>query len=120
MFRVNDWAATLEKFGWPALVLVILGFFFYTALWPMIKKWIERTEARSDASDKLIREQITHAKDVALRAEQRNEKLVTEFQESVNEFMGALDKFQDANLKTVEELKKLSDHIVDRPQRDRP
>ena len=33
----------LDKYGWPGFVLIVLAFFFWKALWPLIIKHLEQT-----------------------------------------------------------------------------
>ena len=74
----------LDKYGWPTFVLVVVGIFFWKALWPLIVKHLEQTAS------------------FLKQSQEQNERLT-------REFLAALER-RDAN---SAELNRQVEHIAD-------
>jgi hypothetical protein len=99
-----SWMTLLDKYGWPAFGLVIVGMFFWRCAWPVALQYIEKTNQRADVAEAFFREYMKATQEQNERSETRSNALV-------DDFLRCNLRLQDTNDKTVEELRRLNDHI---------
>ena len=98
---MTQWTSLLDKYGWPAFILMLIAMFFWRGLWPMIKRWVETTNEARMQAEKFLHEQIRSAEAQVQRSEARNIKIT-------DDFLEALDRLQESNEQTVKELERIS------------
>lgn len=95
-----DVIQVLDKYGWPAFFLIIIGTFFWKKVWPLLEKRAEQVEQRAVENGEFLKEQINETR-------QRNEKITSDF-------LLALEKRDAIDRELIGEITRGFDRIVTR------
>lgn len=100
MLFQSDWERVAREWGYPTIVLIVLGLIVKWALWPYLKRMLDRAERQADAVEKVLADQLSKAEGGRVQAETRAEKLA-------RDFAGAIEENNRVSRKIAESLDEL-------------
>jgi hypothetical protein len=111
-----DWERIFDRYGWPTLILVIVGVIFKKAIWPRITKYL-------DAQERIADEARTAIINRANKLEEREDTQLKGFTEALDGLKDVLEtatRRQETQILLMEETLKLvkdTNEITRRNQR---
>jgi hypothetical protein len=79
-----DWERFLDKYGWPALGLGIVGYIIWKAVWPYVKQYLDDTRNERIEAQRVLRER-------ALNLEKREEQQLAGFTDALEKLKDTLE-----------------------------